>query len=254
MREFFYKWCMKFLYPKYLPDSHKKISIYKHNDQSIQSVNVTHDFGVGFTSVNMEDLQDVEFVEAYKVSRSNSLYGYSEKFIYRDYIVAQVARNAMSLDGAYLLIGVSWGCAAQLILEYCKPKNKKIYLVDGWDQSQNPTSQNVETYCGDYTFIEKKFGSLENVAIIRGLAPEVLDFIKNEEYAFVHISIDFNQAEVDSILKIYKQCLKGAYILIDCYGTNNNGKGWTKEAKSKIKALGAVIIPLLNGQGLIIKT
>jgi len=254
MITFLFKSVMKFLYPNKSSPQQEKISVYRHSDQSLNLLNITHDFGVGFTTINMEDLKDAEFKEAWEIAIKNNPYVYPKSFIYRDYIVAAIAKNAMNLNGAFLFIGVSWGCAAQLVLKLCKPMTKNIYLMDGWDQSENPNSPKVESYCGDYDFIQRMFGSYQNVKTIKGLAPYALDCIKEENFAFVHISIDSNQAEVDSIQKIYEQCVKGAFILLDCYGTNNSGKGWTIESKKKLKELGFTVIPFLNGQGLLIKT
>lgn len=59
-----------------------RILLYLNRKLNNPGLNGSHDFGCGSTSCNMEDVENPEFMEAYKKSLQNYLFISTGKFIY----------------------------------------------------------------------------------------------------------------------------------------------------------------------------
>ena len=69
-----------------------------------------------------------------------------------------------------------------------------------------------------FTPVQKRFRDLDNVKLIRGVVPGVLDQVKSERIAFLSIDMNGAVAERAALEYFYDKMLPGGIIYFDDYG------------------------------------
>ena len=136
---------------------------------------------------------------------------------WRAHICTWAANQACKLEGDFVECGVWYGILSRTICNYVDFKNYSgtFFLVDSWGEM--PGSHHG--YKDDiFTTVQKRFKDLDNVKLVRGLVPEVLDQVKSERIAFLSIDMNGAIAERAALEYFYDKMLPGGIIYFDDYG------------------------------------
>jgi O-methyltransferase len=108
------------------------------------------------------------------------------------------------------------------------------------------------TYAMDVKALEDITGLNNKIEVIKGELPYSLDLVKHDRIGMVHVDLNAAKPSVQSLEKIWKYIQTGGIILLDDYLFNEH-----KEQKKALDWFFAEkkceILPLLSGQGVVIK-
>ena len=177
--------------------------------------------------------------------------------------VIWAVRSCLKLPGDFVELGVHKGYTTAIVAEYIDfaAMDRTWYLYDtfegipedllnkGWTnapyQDDDPDAL--------YTSVQERFESYDNIDVIRGRVPEILDEVAPDTIAFMHVDLNSAKAERAALEALYDRLSTGGMIVFDDYG-------WTActEQKSAIDAFFAErdghVLEIPTGQGLFVKT
>ncbi len=142
----------------------------------------------------------------------------------RCFMIYQLIRQILDLNGDFAEVGVYKGGTAKLISEISKRKpNKKFYLFDTFT-GMPPTDPERDFHqqgdFSDINFSEVKH-YLENnndIKIFKGFFPDTADPIKDKIFSFVHIDVDIYKSVTDCCKFFYPRMVTGGVMIFDDYG------------------------------------
>ena len=264
---------LKTIYRKIIPKKiRKKIYfirciIFKNHQIFLVKKNSYNEDGLATNHI-VDFMKDEEFIKNYHEASK----GTDHKIIYRAYILNYFAEYALKLfdsnEGCFVELGTHKGLMAKVILlnSNIGERNIKFYLFDTFTgiplehisnkEMSHVKFLNANFYNEDvYEFIKSKFSNYPFVKIIKGILPNTLlrsDIIL-DNIKFLHIDLNNQNAEVESIKILYEKLSKGAPVILDdyCYSEHYRSQkdGWDKLANT----MGFKILSLPTGQGLFFK-
>ncbi len=183
---------------------------------------------------------------------------------WRKHVACWAADIGKKLDGDFVECGVAYASTSRVVMEYIdfKNLNKKFYLIDTYeglderylslkDKFRNQSYKKIYTP-NMYEFVEKAFKVFSNVIIIKGVVPEVLEQVRPEKVAYLHIDMNCVIPEIAAAEYFWNKMTSGAIVLLDDYG--HKGYEEQHDAFDKFaKEKGVPILCLPTGQGIIIK-
>jgi len=100
--------------------------------------------------------------------------------------------------------------------------------------------------------VQRVFSKYENIKIVEGVVPNILDSMNVEKIAFVHIDMNAVKPELAATNFCWDKLVKGGYIILDDYGHRPHKK--LKIALDMFaKKHSRKVLSLPTGQGMIIK-
>lgn len=166
--------------------------------------------------------EDPEFAAIYERFSEGNYRAYD-----RRWTVAQLARHAISLGGAFAECGVYRGATAYLTakaLHLHGAPHLKLHLFNSFSGLSAPSSVDGSYWrAGDMASgLEEVRANLaewsDRVVMHPGWIPERFLDVAADRFAFVHIDVDLFQPTRESLSFFYQRMLPGGIILCDDYG------------------------------------
>ena len=219
-------------------------------------------------------LKDEVFVRNYRLAAKNTnMSKLSHRILYRSYVVNYFADYAIKKfqenKGCFVELGTHKGLMAKLIILNTDLINQNInfYLFDTFegipiDQVKDNLKRkfvedlNASIYKEDvFKFVQKKFGDYECVKLIKGILPATLNnnSIILDDIKFLHIDLNNDYAEIESIKILYEKLLVGAPVILDDYCNSELYRDQKNSWDKFIEEKGMKILSLPTGQGLFFK-
>ncbi|MFA6321676.1 MAG: TylF/MycF/NovP-related O-methyltransferase [Candidatus Omnitrophota bacterium] len=219
---------------------------------------------------NAEALKMEKFQAAYKrgVKAADVDYGIQ----WRAYVACWAASQAICAGkGDFVECGVNRGFMSSAIMTYLdwNRLDRKFYLVDTFKGIHEDIVSDEEKKAGyieksrkaiargDYTDdverVRKNFKEWTQAHIVQGFVPEILKNIPKAPVAFVHLDMNNVTPEKAAAEYFWPIMIKGGVMLMDDYafiGYDLSKKGMDEFARS----VGAEILSMPTGQGILIKT
>jgi hypothetical protein len=180
--------------------------------------------------------------------------------IWRYHVNHWAVRQALKLEGDFVECGVYKGSTAMSNIVYTNFGSlpRKYYLLDTFNgpdkEVSSPDEYNrlKEVYPDCYQFVLHTFAQYHNVEIIQGPVPNTLSKVKIDKVAYLSIDMNCAFPESEALMYFWPKLVKGGVIVLDDYG-------WPMCEEQKKAAdhfaylVGAMILALPNGQGVIVK-
>lgn len=215
------------------------------------------------TRHNMSFIKDNDFSSLYKNASITS--GVKNDFYLRIHQALWCSCLAIKIDGDFVELGTGRGLIFLAIANKLKSLNinKNIYLFDTFlpnktdsitgEQSNN----NIKSafYANDINATKENFKIHKNVNLIQGKCPDSLKEIfpqRSSKISFIHIDLNFHEAEINSLEYLWDFILPGGVILLDDYA--NFGRDIQYRAFNNFfKKHNTEILSTASGQGIAIK-
>jgi hypothetical protein len=211
------------------------------------------------TNKNCDFMKDPRFIKAYNAGMKQ--HNMPDTDIWRYHVNCWAVSHAKRLKGDFVECGVYRGSITMsniVYIDFKSVKDRKYYLFDTFCGLDKEFSTKEEynrwegLYPDCYKFVVKSFEKYPNVVIVKGVVPKSLSQVKIDRVAY--LSIDMNAAlpELEALKYFWRKLVDGAIVVLDDYGWPTCEK--QKEVADKFaKSVGAKVLSLPNGQGLIIK-
>ena len=222
-----------------------------------------------YTVHNQSFRNDPRFREAYARGVQASE-GVDPHFEWRLHISLWAAATALGAAGDFVECGVNAGFMSSAILRYLNWVSipRTYYLVDTFagplveqfspaelargKREQIGELLSAGAYVTDLDRIRRNFAEWPNTVIVQGEVPDVLPGIPVEQVAFLHIDMNCAAPECAALEYFWGKLSKGAVVLMDDYA-NYEYLEQQKALDDTARALGARVLSLPTGQGLIVR-
>jgi len=221
------------------------------------------------TSHNDRFRNDPAFRNAYARGVAASQ-GNDPRMEWRVHVALWAARAAARVAGDFVECGVNAGFVSSAIMQRLdwRRTGKRFYLIDTFsgpvltqysgDEVQRGRLRMAEdalakgAYVTDLERVRANYSEWPNVEIVQGAVPEVLPALKIDRVAFLHIDMNCAYPERAALEHFWDVLSPGGIVLLDDY--SYVGYDALADAiDSAAAALGAEILSLPTGQGLIMK-
>jgi len=175
----------------------------------------------------------------------------------RKYMLDQLMKLVVSLDGDTAECGAYKGASSFLICRRIAGSSKKHHIFDSFEGLSEPTREDG-TYWqkGDLSSSEKiireNLKDFDFVAYHKGWIPETFHEVSDVRFCFVHLDVDLFQPTLDSLRFFYERMTPGGIILCDDYGFITC-PGAKKAMDSFFSDKPEEVVSLPTGQGLVVK-
>jgi O-methyltransferase len=243
--------------------AHQSVATSSPPDSVPASVPVTYQADGLLTEHAADFLSDPRFVQAYDAGKATGSW-WDHDLQWRAHVVCWAAQQALALDGDFVECGVHRGGYARMIVEYLDFAGhapRLMHLIDTYcgvpERFSDALAPAVRAdlaarYEECHEAVCMTFAPFANVAVVRGIVPDVLPTLDINRVAF--LSIDLNAAEpsVEALRHFWPILAPGAIVLLDDYGFRHFAD--QKPALDSAAAqLGGAILSLPTGQGLMIR-
>lgn len=194
--------------------------------------------------------------------------GFDSGFEWRIHVALWAAKTALHVAGDFVECGVNAGFTSSAIMQKLEwdRTGRRFYLIDTfagpvltqYSQQGNRSVQFAErglaagAYVTDLDRVRKNFAEWENVRIVQGTVPEILETIEFGAVAFLHIDMNCALPERTALEFFWDRLSAGAIVLFDDY--TYYGHDYQQDAlDSFATAKGIEILSLPTGQGLLVR-
>lgn len=211
------------------------------------------------TNKNCDFMQEPKFIKAYNAGMEQ--HDMPDTDIWRYHTNHWAIYHAKRLKGDFVECGVYRGSITMsniVYIDFKSMKDRKYYLFDTFCGLDAQFSTKDEygrwegIYPDCYKFVVNSFKKYPNVVIVKGIVPISLTQVKIDKVAY--LSIDMNAAlpELEALKYFWPKLVAGAIVVLDDYGwpTCENQKAMADEFAASV---GAKVLSMPNGQGIIIK-
>ena len=180
------------------------------------------------------------------------------------------ANTSLQTDGDLIELGTGRGFIMSAVFESIinwNKLNRKAMLFDtfksGWTDKEgnqdNTTKCNV--YAESFETTKKNFSEWSRVTLIKGKLPNSLinkddsgqsPFDKINKICFLHIDLNYPEAEIECLNILWPKISKGGIILLDDYAIYGYERSYDL-MNIQAKKLDRLVLTLASGQGIIIK-
>lgn len=215
---------------------------------------------------NCEFMLDNKFVEAY--SRGIKAAGTDFRWCWRVHVGLWAASMAQKVRGDFVECGVGNGFLSSAIMRYLDWNSlcKMFYLVDTFEgipvtaddqaaleiQANNETMMRTRRYADSFASVVENFSEWDNVKIVKGIVPDILEKIDASEVAYLHIDMNNPTPEVAAMDFFWDKITPGGVALFDDYAYKGS-REQKKALDSCLRAKNVPILTLPTGQGLVLK-
>ena len=213
--------------------------------------------------------EDPRFQSAYRRALQAS-HGVDPHTEWRIHIGLWAASLASRLPGDFVECGVNAGFLSSAILSYLdwESLDKKFFLVDTFEGPVlgqfSPEeieagrlvaiqqSLSAGAYVTDIKRVEENYSEWRRIEIVRGCVPQVLPAVGTRRVAFLHLDMNCAHPEAAALRYFWPYLSAGGVVLFDDYAYFGCEEQ-TKAIDEAAAALGAEILVLPTGQGLIVR-
>lgn len=222
-----------------------------------------------FTVHNDHFRRAVDFQDAYQRGIEASG-GLDPEFEWRVHVALWAARNSLRVPGDFVECGVNAGFISSAIMKGLNwnAQNRRFYLIDTFagpvfDQYSREEIESGRVavaeqaiargaYVTDLGRVRTNYAEWPSAVIIQGAVPEVLESLEIERVAFLHIDMNCAYPETAALYFFWNLLSPGGMVLLDDYAYLGHDEQ-AKAMDEAVQALGAEILSLPTGQGLLIK-
>ena len=179
--------------------------------------------------------------------------------IWRKHTLSFAVKTALNIEGDFVECGVNYGFGIDLLAHYLDFEiiKKDWYLYDTFEGV--PLEQRDEGFIPDNSIslnqfeqVKLKFSKYENIKVIKGMLPDILNQNSPKKISFLHIDLNNAKAEIETLLNLLPIVSMGGVIVLDDYGAMLFKRQCDTE-KHLLDMLGISLLELPTGQGLFIK-
>jgi len=196
--------------------------------------------------------------------------GVDPGFEWRVHVALWAASTSLRVAGDFVECGVNAGFISSAIMRRLRwnALGRKFYLVDTFNgpvlqqysqdevatgrRSVAESAMAAGAYVTDIGRTRANYSEWPNAVIVRGVVPEVLSTLTLGKIAFLHLDMNCAYPERTALEFLWDRLEPGAIVLLDDYGYLGQHEQ-TRELDQAAKTVGAEILSLPTGQGLIIK-
>jgi len=176
--------------------------------------------------------------------------------VWRLYILLNLAKSCLGLEGDYVELGCHKGTSAKRLTEYMdlESVDKQYWLYDlfQWNPGDEHTHMPGHDNPRMYEDVVQRFEDKPWVKIIRGSVPESFEQGFPDSIAFAHIDMNHPDPESSALREVLPRLSDGGIVVFDDYGWW--GYSAQKRALDPIASEhGLSILELPTGQGLLLK-
>lgn len=196
--------------------------------------------------------------------------GIDPAFEWRVHVALWAASASLRVQGDYVECGVNAGFVSSAIMHRLdwNSRSRRYFLVDTWAGPPIEQYDDAEIERGrhalakaalaagayrlDLDRVRRNFSEWSSAVIVQGAVPDVLSKINASEIAFLHLDMNSALPERAALEYFWPRLSPGAMVLFDDYAY----QGYEQQAvaiDSAVAELGASILSLPTGQGLIVK-
>jgi Macrocin-O-methyltransferase (TylF) len=222
-----------------------------------------------FTFNNSHFAHDPDFKAAYQRGVQASR-GVDPKIEWRVHVALWAARSVVHIQGDFVECGVNAGFMSSAIMQRLgwQSLDKVFYLIDTFsgpvlsqysdeevEQGQMKVAEDAMAkgaYVMDPELARANFAEWPNVEIVQGVVPDVLEQLKVDQVAFLHLDMNCAGPERAAFEYFWNKLSPGGVVLLDdyaAYGYDASAKAIDEAAGAR----GAQVLSLPTGQGLIWK-
>ena len=166
----------------------------------------------------------------------------------------------LNLDGDLVECGVYKGFCSFFLVNYLDFGNmdRSFYLYDTFAGIPEAYKEGSPVHDGAYSEpnllsdATERFASFNNVKVIEGVVPEVLEGVSPEKIAFLHLDMNSALSELGALEVLFDCIVPGGMIVFDDYGWQSYRA--QKQAEDEfMRQRDYKIMELPTGQGLLVK-
>jgi hypothetical protein len=222
-----------------------------------------------FTIHNDHFRRGQAFQEAYSrgLQASN---GVDAAFEWRVHVALWAAATSLHVPGDFVECGVNAGFISSAIMRHLRWNNldRRFHLIDtfGGPIFDQYSSEEIArgrlslaqdalaagSYVTDLARVRANYSEWPSAIVVQGVIPEVLPALDIGPVAFLHIDMNCAYPERAALEFFWNRLSPGAIVLLDDYAYFGHDQQ-TSAIDSTALALGANILSLPTGQGLIVK-
>lgn len=141
----------------------------------------------------------------------------------RLYILQQFAKRQEKLNSNFVEIGIYAGMSMFFMAKYC---NKKFIGIDSFEGLSSPKFGVDTDYFkqGDLScpidYATKYLSRFNNIELIKGWVPEILNTLPDIKYSLVHIDVDLYEPTKASIEYFWDRLIPGGVLICDDFGSS----------------------------------
>ena len=212
--------------------------------------------GMKLWDKNLKSLSDPRFVAAYQASANSAV-----PIQFRAYVCCWAAAQAAKLEGDFVECGVNEGWLSLTICRYLdfNSLKKSFYLFDTYNGIPQEQITEREAYRAAlhhypdcFEKVKNSFSEFTNAKLVRGKIPDTLNNVAIDKVSYLSIDMNIEKPERAAIEFFWPKMPIGGIVVLDDYafGGYEAQHDSMDEFASKV---GATILTLPTGQGLIIK-
>ena len=141
---------------------------------------------------------------------------------FEQYIVYGLAKSqSRKYDGAFAEVGVFKGASAKLICEV--KEDKTLHLFDTFEGLPEASKEDRSVHQkGQYAYgledVQQYLSDYDNVQYHKGLFPDSVVDVPDQQYAFVHFDVDLYEGTLACLEYFYPKMTHGGVMLSHDYG------------------------------------
>ena len=208
---------------------------------------------------NVEFLKDENFLKAYAAAEKQHS---GRDMKWRSHVAQWAGYQASLLDGDFVECGVNRAFLSTSVIEsinFKSMKDKNFYLVDTYCGivedllTDEDRAAHWNEYPDVYDFVVDSFKDFDNVHVIKGAVPDILPSVPAEKVAYLSIDMNCVAPERAALEYFWPKMVTGGLIIIDDYLFRGH-EAQKKSADEFAESVGARILSMPTGQGLLIKS
>ncbi len=205
-------------------------------------------------------LREPRFQRAYAAGKATGSWGAAD-IEWRAYVFCWAAEQAVRKPGDFVECGVHRGGLARCLIEYLDFARlpKTFYLLDTFqgfppEDRIRAAAVHRHDYLEDcYADVQATFAAYPNVHLIRGAIPGTLAQVSSPQVCFLSIDMNCAEPEVAALEFFWPRLAAGAIVILDDYAYSEAYRRQKEALDAAAARLGAAILALPTGQGLILK-
>jgi len=206
-----------------------------------------------FSEFGSQFLYDEEFIRYYESFQGTASY----RSLDRKYVLDQLAKLTVSVEGDTAECGAFQGASSYLICRRLALTNKKHHIFDSFEGLSIPDPEDGAYWkAGDLAtaeeVIRRKLKEFDGVIYHKGWIPDRFGEVSKAKFCFLHLDVDLYRPTLDSLSYFYSRMSPGGIILSDDYG-HSFCPGERKAMDSFFADKPEPIVSLPTGQAFVIK-
>jgi predicted O-methyltransferase YrrM len=141
----------------------------------------------------------------------------------RLYLLQQFAKRQTSLDSNFVEIGVYAGMSMFFMADYC---TQSFIGIDSFEGVSEPTPGVDTDYfkkgllACDKSTADRYLSRFNNIDLIKGWVPDILETLPDIKYSLVHIDVDLYQPTKECIEYFWDKLLPNGVLVCDDFGSS----------------------------------